>query len=232
MNEYESIYEQPYRPVKDMSRSDLELELERWRNLWTWIETEALRSGSTNRIIIERKNGTFSNSEFNSISDMLTIEELDILEESEKCVFVPATPPDIYVLERLFSQIFPGIFSQEEKKFIPFDDIVKESKSYYITWARNQGAESQIRSGWIRRGLEILEELDLVEKNDTGEYYVKFWLTRRTKNIKKFLIQKLCEKTIDNETKKLEEEKKRIREEKQQQLDKFLMKNQTKNFLS
>lgn len=35
---FENIFEKPFRPYKDMSRKELEDELERWRNLWTWHE--------------------------------------------------------------------------------------------------------------------------------------------------------------------------------------------------
>lgn len=38
MDEYINIFEKPFRPKKEMSRVELETELETWRNLWTWHE--------------------------------------------------------------------------------------------------------------------------------------------------------------------------------------------------
>ena len=34
------IFEQPYRPLKDMSRPELEDEINRWRNQWTWVQPD------------------------------------------------------------------------------------------------------------------------------------------------------------------------------------------------
>lgn len=37
-NEFLNMFEEPYRPMEDMTREELEEELGRWRNIWTWIE--------------------------------------------------------------------------------------------------------------------------------------------------------------------------------------------------
>ena len=190
-------------------------------SIWTWVEMNALRSGATNSTVIERKIGEVSNQKLNSVSKHINIDDVDLIEESEKSVFVPLQPPDVYLLVRLFSQIFPGIFPQETKTFISAEEIIEMTKDYYISWAGNQRAQSQIRSSWIKRGLKILEELGLAEKNEKGEYFVQPWLSRSTKDIKKYLIQRLCDRELI--TKKIELEEKRKAEilKKQQQLDQF-----------
>jgi len=38
MGDEPNIFERPYRPLKSLSRPELEQEVERWRNLWTWNE--------------------------------------------------------------------------------------------------------------------------------------------------------------------------------------------------
>ena len=39
-NGFDNIFEQPYQPYKKMSRSELEVELTKWRNIWTWVEPD------------------------------------------------------------------------------------------------------------------------------------------------------------------------------------------------
>lgn len=38
MSDEVNMFKQPYRPMKDMARQELETELASWRNLWTWNE--------------------------------------------------------------------------------------------------------------------------------------------------------------------------------------------------
>jgi len=38
MDDFINIFEKPFRPMKELSRQELENEVERWRNLWTWHE--------------------------------------------------------------------------------------------------------------------------------------------------------------------------------------------------
>ncbi|MFX0172498.1 MAG: hypothetical protein ACFE9L_11305 [Candidatus Hodarchaeota archaeon] len=196
-------------------------------SIWTWSEVDALRSGSTNSIVIERKRGEMSDSILNSVSKHIHIDALDLIEESERFIFVPAPPPDVYLIERIFNQIFPGIFPQKEKVFISFEEIVRIAKSYYIAWPEDQRTTSQIRSGWIRRGLDILEELSLAEKNSEGEYYVQSWLGRRTKNLREYIIKELCKRELGKREVEEEEERKKLVAEKQQKLDEFLVQNRS-----
>jgi len=39
-DDFQQFYETPYAPIKDMSRSEVEDELTKWRNLWTWVEPD------------------------------------------------------------------------------------------------------------------------------------------------------------------------------------------------
>lgn len=39
-DDFQAFYETPYTPAKDMSRSEVEDELQKWRNLWTWVEAD------------------------------------------------------------------------------------------------------------------------------------------------------------------------------------------------
>lgn len=39
-DEFVNMFERPYRPLADMSLDELRAELERWRNIWTWIESD------------------------------------------------------------------------------------------------------------------------------------------------------------------------------------------------
>ena len=38
--DFTPFFEKPYTPFKSMSRSELEDELQRWRNMWTWIPSD------------------------------------------------------------------------------------------------------------------------------------------------------------------------------------------------
>lgn len=38
---YEDMFEKPYKPLKQMSKKQMEKELLQWRNLFTWLEREA-----------------------------------------------------------------------------------------------------------------------------------------------------------------------------------------------
>ena len=190
-------------------------------SIWTWAEINAIRRGATNSIVIDRKIGDVSNQQLNSASDHINIDDYDLIEEIEKSVFVPLQPPDVYLLIQLFSQIFPGIFPQDEKIFIPKEEIIKITKDYYLAWAGNQGTHSQVRSDWIKRGLKLLIDLGLAEKNDKGEYFVQTWIYKRTKDVKKYLMRLLCDRELISVEKEREEKRKAEVAEKQKQLDQF-----------
>lgn len=224
--DHDLIFLCPYREYEAVQNMIIKLGKEFYFSknfsIWTWADVDALKSGATNSIVIERKTGTVKNPQLNSASVHININELDLIKEGEKSVFVPVQPPDVYLLVRLFSQIFPGIFSQKEKTFISIDEIVETAKSYYISWAGNEGVPSQIRSTWIKKGLKLLEELDLAEINDSGEYFIQHWLPKRAKDTREYLIRTICEKKLPKKETELEEKRKRELLKKQKQLDEFL----------
>lgn len=192
-------------------------------SIWTWAEINALRPGAPNSIVIERKIGEISNLKLNEVSKHIKIDDFDLIDVSEKSIFVPLQPPDVYLLVQLFSQIFPGIFPQDKKNFIPIEEIIETTKAYYLSWAGDQRTQSQIRSRWIKRGLKILIDLGLAEKSENEEFFVQAWPTKRTKDIKALIIRGLCDRELM--TKEIERREKQKAEilKKQQRLDQFLI---------
>ena len=39
-SEFSNIFEKPYQPIKPMTKNELADEVQRWRNVWTWVEPE------------------------------------------------------------------------------------------------------------------------------------------------------------------------------------------------
>ncbi|KXB05957.1 hypothetical protein AKJ51_04400, partial [candidate division MSBL1 archaeon SCGC-AAA382A20] len=123
------------------------------------------------------------------------------LKQREKTRFVREDPPVQYTIIVLWNHILRGI----EKEKYSIKDVRKEIEDNYTLYLMENinGNRFRIRKSWLEEAFEIMENLDLVEK-EGNKYRAKFEKNIR-KDFREYLLDRMAkeEKETENQMKKL-----------------------------
>ena len=108
----------------------------------------------------------------------------------EKRMFVRADPPDLYMLAMLYQNILPSLAGDDGCITVSVDDLKGGLDEYYASWSGLRGEQGQVRIRWITRALKALRKMKLAKKLGDGRYRID--TLPHKKNIKKFLLDKMC----------------------------------------
>ena len=126
----------------------------------------------------------------------IQLNESNTFLEYERTKFVKSEPPELYVLTMLYQHIFPSISADFNEFEVTVEDIMRFVMDYYVGFSDEDSNRSQIRKKWIIRAMDILCTTKLSRKlaDQPGKYIVR-WPPQRQKNIKEYLLTKLCKNT-------------------------------------
>ena len=170
-----------------------------------WQSVRPLKMDSKDMILLNHHYGTTGCDYFDQKlkEDIkLDIDAISIEYETRK--FVKAAPPDLYIMTMLYQDIFPTFANDEDEFTITIGQLMKTLTDYYTSWSGLEGEQTQIRKNWIIRAMDKFAEIKVVEKipGESYSYRIK-WSKNLPKNIKEYLLRKLCgkEQTVINDPK-------------------------------
>jgi len=149
----------------------------------------------------------------NILKENIKIDTGYLQDKYEVCKFTRREPPIEYVMDLLWTMIFP-IFAPirtENKDFeIDIKKILETVHRYYISWTGIKDEYSQVRERWIKNAMEKFVEINLVEKiSKKPEKYKVLYGKQIPKDIKKYIIERCCFKKFEK-LKKSEKKQKEL----------------------
>jgi len=134
----------------------------------------------------------------------------------EKCRFVRKDPPLEYVMNELWSCIFPAMHEITEDFTCNVDEILKIAYEYFIPWSGLPGEYSQVRKRWIRGAMKSFCDIGIAEKESPDTYKI-FYGRRIRKEVSEYFVERLCRKVLEDIRKRpikeaLEEAQRRLAE--------------------
>lgn len=133
----------------------------------------------------------------------------------EKCRFTRKDPPLEYLMNQLWSCIFPAIHETTEDFSCDIDEILKVAYDYFVPWSGLQGEYSQVRKRWITKTMKAFCDIDLAE--EIQNTYRIFYGRRVQKDVSEYFVERLCRKSLEEASKRpieqaLEEAQRRLAE--------------------
>ena len=95
------------------------------------------------------------------------------------------------MLDVLYRDVFPSIAADGddiEVSLVSLGDILAQ---YYASWSGIENEQGQVRPRWIKHAMDTMCRIGLAKKLSGGSHY-KIKLVLREKNLKEFLLDKLC----------------------------------------
>ena len=136
----------------------------------------------------------------------------------EKCKFVRKEPPLEYMMNQLWSSIFPAMNEITEDFACSIDEILKTTYEYFIPWSGLQGEYSQVRTRWIKKSMKAFCDIDVAKKiEDRPDSYTILYGKQIRKDVSEYFVEKLCRKILRESRKRpiteaLEEAQRRLAE--------------------
>lgn len=166
-----------------------------------WQTLRDNKIGMHDVILINHRSGTTDCSYFdNKLTNEIQIKIDDLASDYELRKFVRTKPPDLYLMEILYTEIFP-VLSDGEKEFeITVDQMWKVLAEYYTSWSGLEGEQGQIRKNWLNKAMERFVDIELAVKVPEEPYKYKIISKKITKNVREYLLSKMCgkEKPVDS----------------------------------
>lgn len=125
-----------------------------------------------------------------------------LITKYEKCKFVRKEPPLEYMMNQLWSCIFPGMYEITEDFSCSIDEILKVAYEYFIPWSGLQGEYSQVRKRWVRKAMKAFCDIGIAQGiKDTPDSYRIFYGKRIRKEVSEYFVERLC-RNIQREMRK------------------------------
>jgi hypothetical protein len=126
-----------------------------------------------------------------------------LFEKYETCRFVRKEPPVEYMMNELWSTIFPGIHERPEDFNVTIEEILKITHEYFTSWSGLQGEFSQIRPSWITKTMKAFCDIDIAEEiEDKPNTYKIFYGKKIRKDVSDYFVERLCRNTLKDVIKK------------------------------
>jgi len=149
----------------------------------------------------------------------IRIEVDPLFTKYEKCRFVRKEPPLEYMMNQLWSCIFPAICEIIEDFTCNIDEILKIAYEYFIPWSGLEGEYSQVRKRWIRKAMKAFCDIGIAKKiEEDPDSYKIFYGKQIRKEVSEYFVEKLCRKMLKEARKRPLKE---AHEEAQRRLSEF-----------
>jgi hypothetical protein len=181
-----------------------------------WSVVQALKYDQREVFLVRRKVGETGCAPLNArLNQSIRFEVDHLLKQYEKCRFTRKEPPIEYMMNELWSSIFPAMHERTEDFTCSTDDILKVTYDYFISWSGLQGEYSQIRKRWVEKAMKAFYEIGLARPVQNG-YEISYG-RRVEKNVSEYFVEKLCRMSLEASRKRpleeaLEEAQRKITE--------------------
>ena len=157
-----------------------------------WLQTRPPKSSMGDIILISRESGsTGCRYVDKKLDNDITIPLVSTVGRYEERKFVKSDPPDIYLIDVLYRDVFPSIAAEGDDIEVSLEYLTGVLAQYYASWSGVENEQGQVRPRWIKHALETLCKIGLATKISGGSRY-KIKPALRQKNLKEFLLDKLC----------------------------------------
>ena len=157
-----------------------------------WLQTRPPKSSMGDIILISRESGsTGCRYVDKKLDNDITIPLVSTVGRYEERKFVKSDPPDIYLIDVLYRDVFPSIAAEGDDIEVSLEYLTGVLAQYYASRSGVENEQGQVRPRWIKRALDTLCKIGLATKISGGSSY-KIKPALRQKNLKEFLLDKLC----------------------------------------
>jgi hypothetical protein len=169
-----------------------------------WSIVESLKFGARDVFLIRHKMGeTWCEPIDKQFRQNIKFEVDKIVTKYEKCRFVRKEPPIEYIMNQLWSCIFPALHEITEDFTCNIDEILDVAYAYYIPWSGLHGEYSQIRRKWIRKAMSAFCSIELAEKlEDISDNFKVFYGKQIRKEVSDYFVEKMCRKILEEARKR------------------------------
>ena len=163
-----------------------------------WSVVESLKFDQRDVFLIRHKLGeTGCTALDNRFRQNIRFEVDQLFTKYEKCRFVRKEPPLEYMMNQLWSCIFPAIHEITEDFTCSIDDILKITYEYFIPWSGLPGEYSQVRKRWIRKAMKAFCDIRIAEKiKESPDSYKILYGKQIRKEVSEYFVEKLCRKVL------------------------------------
>lgn len=157
-----------------------------------WLQTRPPKAGMGDIILISRELGsTGCRYVDEKLDNDITIPLVSTVGKYEERRFVKSDPPDLYLLDVLYRDVFPSIAADGDDIEVSLVSLGEILAQYYASWSGIENEQGQVRPRWIKHAMDTMCRIGLAKKLSGGSHY-KIKLVLREKNLKEFLLDKLC----------------------------------------
>lgn len=198
--------------------NDGQLKVSRKLCIAEWSVVQSLKFGQGDVFLIKGKFGETGCTALNTkFHQNIRLEVDHLVTKYEKCRFTRKEPPLEYMMNELWSCIFPALHEKTEDFTCNIDEILKLAYEYFIPWSGLQGEYSQVRKRWVTKAMKTFCEIGLAEKIDTPDTYKIFYGRRILKDVSEYFVERTCRKSLEEARKRpikeaLEEAQRRLAE--------------------
>lgn len=161
-----------------------------------WQHNRPLKIPKRDEILISHRSGTTECDYFDQkLHDDIKLDEMRLTVDYEKQKFVKSDPPDLYIMTILYHNLFPPLANDRDEFMVTIDELMVELTEYYTSWSGLEGEQTQIRRRWVIRAMDKFSEIGMAQKHtEQPETYKIQWSKRLPKNVKEYLLDKMCGK--------------------------------------
>lgn len=175
-----------------------------------WQHNHPYKVPRRDEILISHRSGTTDCEYFDQkLHNDIKLDELQLTTDYETQKFVKSDPPDLYIMTILYHDLFSTLATDRDEFTVTIDELMKKLAEYYASWSGLEGEQTQIRRRWVTRAMNKFSEMGMAQKHaEQQDTYKIQWSKRIPKNIKEYLLDKMCGK-----------ERRAIKDDKQATLD-------------
>ena len=161
-----------------------------------WQHNHPLKVPSRDEILISHRSGTTECDYFDQkLHEDVKLDEMQLITDYETQKFVKSDPPDLYTMTILYHNLFSTLSADRDEFTVTIDELMKKLAEYYTSWSGLEGEQTQIRRRWIIRAMDKFSEIGVAKKHTEQQNTYKIrWSKRIPKNIKEYLLDKMCGK--------------------------------------
>lgn len=147
-----------------------------------WLQTRPPKPDMGDIILISRESGSTGCRHVDEkLDNDIRIPPVSTVGSYEKRRFVKSDPPDLYMTDVLYRDVFPTIAADGNDIVVSLDQLVDILAQYYASWSGVENEQSQIRPRWVRHAVDTLCKIGLAKKlPDGSRYEIKSTLRQKT----------------------------------------------------
>ncbi len=164
-----------------------------------WQSIRPFKVGSKDTTLLSHRSGTTGCDYFDKkLTDDIELDTDALFLGYETRKFVKSAPPNLYIMTMLYQDIFPTFANNEDEFTVTVKQLMKILTDYYASWSGLEGEQTQIRTRWVVWAMDKFTEIKIAEKIPEKSYaYRVKWSKNLPKDIKEYLLVKLCGKEED-----------------------------------